>query len=75
MLDALHVAARSCGFHFMPLPDDIVAQLAADFAAEADPPPHKRSARRGAATSAIKVARKETPASDDLRRGPLLCPF
>jgi hypothetical protein len=40
MLDALHAAARSCGFDFMPLPDDIIARLSADFAGEADRPPH-----------------------------------
>jgi hypothetical protein len=39
-LDALHAAARSRGFDFTPLPDDVAAQLAADVAAEADRPPH-----------------------------------
>lgn len=34
-LDALHAAARSRGFDFMPLPHDIIARLSADFAAEA----------------------------------------
>ncbi len=38
-LDALHAAARSRGFDFMPLRDDIIARLADDLA-EADLPPH-----------------------------------
>ncbi len=39
-LDALQAAARSRGFDFMPLADDVIARLAADIAAEADRPPH-----------------------------------
>ena len=35
-LDALHAAARSRGFEFMPLPIETAVSLAADFAAEAD---------------------------------------
>lgn len=39
-LDALHAAALARGYDFIPLPVDIVAQLAADSAAEALRPPH-----------------------------------
>ena len=39
-LGALHTAALSSGYSFMPLPDNVVAQLRADFAAEAGRPPH-----------------------------------
>ncbi|NGO56044.1 hypothetical protein [Allomesorhizobium camelthorni] len=38
--EAPQAAARSRGFDFMPLADNIVARLSADFAAEADRPPH-----------------------------------
>ncbi|WP_256754642.1 hypothetical protein [Mesorhizobium sp. Mes31] len=38
-IDALHMAARSRGFDFMPLPKDVVAQLADDFARDAARPP------------------------------------
>jgi hypothetical protein len=41
-LAALYAAARSRGFDFMPLPDDIAARLSADVAAEARRPPHDR---------------------------------
>ena len=37
-VDALHAAARSRGFDFMPLPEDVVAQLADDFAKDAARP-------------------------------------
>ncbi len=30
-IDALHAAARSRGFEFMPLPEDVALQLANDF--------------------------------------------
>jgi hypothetical protein len=39
-LDALHAAALAKGFDFMPLPAETAGSLAADFAAEADRPPH-----------------------------------
>jgi hypothetical protein len=39
-LDALHAAARSRGFDFMLLPNDIIARLSADCAVETDRPPH-----------------------------------
>jgi hypothetical protein len=39
-IDALHAATRSHGFDVMPLPDDIIARLSADFAAEAHQPSH-----------------------------------
>ena len=39
-IDALHMAALSRGYSFMPLPEDVAAQLRADFAEEADRPPH-----------------------------------
>jgi hypothetical protein len=38
-IDALHMAAFSRGYSFMPLPEDVASQLAADFAKEADRPP------------------------------------
>lgn len=39
-VDALHAAALTKGFDFMPLPDDVAELLAADLAREADRPPH-----------------------------------
>jgi len=39
-LDALHAVTLAKGFDFMPLPDDVARQLAADQAREADRPPH-----------------------------------
>lgn len=39
-VDALHMAALSRGYSFMPLPEDIAAQLRTDFADEAGRPPH-----------------------------------
>jgi hypothetical protein len=33
------MAAFSRGYSFMPLPEDVASQLAADFAKEADRPP------------------------------------
>jgi len=39
-LDSLQTAARGRGFAFMPLPDDIAAELANDRAEGADRPPH-----------------------------------
>ena len=38
-IDALHVATRSRGFDFMPLPEDVAAWLADDFASDAARPP------------------------------------
>jgi hypothetical protein len=38
-IDALHAAARSRGFDFMPLPDGVTARLAEDFARDAARPP------------------------------------
>lgn len=38
-IDALHTAARSRGFDFMPLPEDVASQLADDFAKDAARPP------------------------------------
>lgn len=39
-LDALHAAARSRGFDFMPLPVEVAGLLAADSEVEVDRPPH-----------------------------------
>lgn len=39
-VDALHAAALSRGFDFMPLPEDVAEQLADDFAKEADRASH-----------------------------------
>jgi hypothetical protein len=39
-IDALHMAAFSRGYSFMPLPEDVTSQLVADLAAEAGRPPH-----------------------------------
>jgi hypothetical protein len=39
-VDALHAAARSRGFDFMPLPEDVAAQLADDFAKDVERPPN-----------------------------------
>ncbi|CAM5323205.1 hypothetical protein ATER59S_00157 [Aquamicrobium terrae] len=39
-IDALLAAARSRGFDFMPLPEDVAAQLAEDLAKDAARPPH-----------------------------------
>lgn len=39
-VDALHAAAHTEGFDFMPLPDDVAELLADDLAREADRPPH-----------------------------------
>jgi hypothetical protein len=39
-IDALHVASRARGFDFMPLPRDVVTQLADDFAKDVERPPH-----------------------------------
>ncbi len=39
-IDALQTATLSRGYSFMPLPQDVVAQLRADFADEAYRPPH-----------------------------------
>ena len=39
-LDALHAAARSRGFDFMPLPKDVTLQLADDLAKDAERPPN-----------------------------------
>jgi hypothetical protein len=39
-LDALHAAARSRGFDFMPLPEDVALQLAEDLAKDTGRPPH-----------------------------------
>ncbi|MRX36906.1 hypothetical protein [Aminobacter sp. MDW-2] len=41
-LDALHAAALAHGYDFLPLPDDVAQQLAADQAREADRAPHGR---------------------------------
>ena len=38
-IDALHTAARSRGFDFMPLPEDVALLLADDFAKDAARPP------------------------------------
>jgi hypothetical protein len=38
-IDALHAAARSRGFDFMPLPEGVALQLADDFASDAARPP------------------------------------
>ncbi|EXL04881.1 hypothetical protein [Aquamicrobium defluvii] len=38
-VDALHTAARSRGFDFMPLSEDVALQLADDFARDAARPP------------------------------------
>jgi hypothetical protein len=40
-LDALHASTLARGFDFMPLPDDIIARLSAEVAAEAQRPPHE----------------------------------
>jgi hypothetical protein len=37
-IDALHAAARSRGFDFMPLPEEVALQLADDFAEDERPP-------------------------------------
>ncbi len=37
---AMHMAAFSRGYSFMPLPEDVTSQLVADLAAEAGRPPH-----------------------------------
>ena len=39
-IDALHMAAFSRGYSFMPLPEDVALLLADDFAANAGRPPH-----------------------------------
>lgn len=39
-LEALHAAARSRGFDFMPLPEDVASLLAEDFAKDAARPPN-----------------------------------
>ncbi len=39
-LAALHAAALAEGYHFMPLPEDVAAELAHDQAQESDRPPH-----------------------------------
>jgi len=39
-LDALHAAARSRGFDFMPLPDDVALLLAEDLAKHVGRQPH-----------------------------------
>lgn len=39
-VDALHAAARSRGFDFMPLPEDVALQLAEDFAKDVERPPN-----------------------------------
>jgi hypothetical protein len=39
-IDALHMAAFSRGYSFMPLPEDVALLLADDFAAEAGRLPH-----------------------------------
>lgn len=39
-VEALQTAARSRGYSFMPLPEDVAAQLSADFAEEAGRPLH-----------------------------------
>ncbi|WP_425475582.1 hypothetical protein [Mesorhizobium quangtriensis] len=39
-IDALHMAALSRGYSFMPLREDVTSQLVADLAQEADRPPH-----------------------------------
>ncbi|MFH1343999.1 MAG: hypothetical protein ABIL01_22785 [Pseudomonadota bacterium] len=42
-LDALQTAAQSRGLDFMPLPDEVAARLAADFAEAAGRPPRDGS--------------------------------
>jgi len=37
-IEALYAATRSRGFDFMPLPEDVAAQLADDFAKDERPP-------------------------------------
>jgi len=39
-VDALYTAARSRGFDFMPLPEDVASQLTDDFAKNVERPPH-----------------------------------
>jgi hypothetical protein len=39
-IDALRAAARSRGFDFMPLPQDVASLLAEDFAKNVERPPH-----------------------------------
>lgn len=39
-IDALHMAALSRGYSFMPLPADVATQLNTDRADEAERPPH-----------------------------------
>jgi len=39
-IDALHAAARSRGFDFVPLHEDVALLLAEDFARDAARPPH-----------------------------------
>jgi hypothetical protein len=39
-IDALHAAARSRGFDFMPLPEDVASLLAEDFAKDAERSPN-----------------------------------
>lgn len=39
-IDALHMAAFSRGYSFMPLPEDVALILADDFAADVGRPPH-----------------------------------
>ncbi len=39
-IDALHRAALSRGYSFIPLPEDVAAQLRADLADEVKRPPH-----------------------------------
>ena len=39
-VDALHAAARSRGFDFMPLPEEVASLLAEDFAKDAARRPH-----------------------------------
>lgn len=39
-LAALHAAALADGYDFIPLPEDVAAELAHDLAQESDRPPH-----------------------------------
>lgn len=68
-IDALHRAARSSGFSYLPLPGDVALLLDA----EADRPPHD-GPLAGCCDIYDPDSSKQGPRRRIVRRGPFLCP-